>query len=410
MQRNVRWALCVMMFLQYMIWGAWYPDFSVYMEKTLGFSGIQSGVIYSLLNFGCMLAPFIAGQLADRYFAAQKLIAVLHLLGAVALFLAAKATAFSNLVLLMGLWAALYGPTLALTNSITFQHMPEAEEKFGLVRVWGTLGWIAVGWTLSGIVRKFGLFNGLGGADSLWLAGGLSVLLGLFAFALPHTPPAKKGTNPWAFLEAVKLMREPQVAVFIVISFVVSTELAFYYLLTGPFLAAIGVTQSQIPFWMSIAQMAEIGTMLALPWMLRHWGVRKTMLVGILSWPIRYAVFALYFGLPQGIVLAALTLHGLCYVCFFVVSFIYINQVATDDIRASAQGLITFVTLGLGMWLGNYFAGWVRDIFTTTVNGTSTVNWFYVFLLPLVITVLCAIVFLFTFKERREVAQAEQMA
>ncbi len=408
---NVRWALCVMMFLQYMVWGAWYPDFSVYLTKSaseggLGFTGTQAGVIYSLLNFGCMLAPFLAGQLADRYFASEKLIAVLHLGGAAALFLAAGTTGFGMLVVWMGLWSALYGPTLALTNSITFQHMPEAEEKFGLVRVWGTLGWIAAGWTLSGVVRKAGLFTGFGGSDSLWLAGGLSVILGLFAFALPHTPPAGKGSNPWAFLEALRLLRDPQVAIFVMVSFVVATELAFYYLLTGPFLASIGVVESEIPFWMSIAQLAEIGTMVALPWMLRNWGVRKTMLVGILSWPIRYGVFALYMGVPQGAVLAALTLHGLCYVCFVVVSFIYVNQVATDDIRASAQSMITFVTLGLGMWLGNYFAGWVRDMFTSAgAGGAPVVDWTKVFLLPLAITVVCAVAFLIAFKEKKAVAR-----
>lgn len=399
-----------MMFLQYMIWGAWYPVFSAYMEK-LGFSGIQIGVIYSLLPVGCMIAPFIGGQLADRYVATEKLLAVLHLVGGAILWAMARMNTYDSLWPLMFAWAFVYAPTLALTNSITFHHLPDAEKKFGLVRVFGTLGWIAAGFTLTGLRNVWsesGEMPGLGGADSLWLGGLISFLLGAFCFALPHTPPANTGDSPWAFLKALKLLRDPSFVFFIIIAFVVSTELPFFFQLTAPFLQTIGVSSENIPAVMSLAQIAEIGTMLALPWMLSHWGVRKTMALGIIAWPIRYAIFA--YGQPRWFVIAALAIHGVCYVCFFVVAYIYVNSVAAPDIRASAQAFIAFVLLGAGMYCGALFTGWVRDYYTTGVEGAQVVNYAKVFLVPTVLTTICAILFFIGFKDKKQPVQASYQA
>jgi len=392
MIQGLRWRLSVMMFLQYSIWGAWYPVFAVYL-KQLGYSGTQTGWIYSLLSLACMLAPFTAGQLADRYFATEKLLIVLHLIGGIVFLIAATVTDFNKLWPLMFAWAIVYAPTLALTNSLCFHHMPEAEKQFGLVRVWGTAGWIVIGWVLSGL-RETGLIAGLGGSDSLWVGGAMSFVLAAFSLALPHTPPARTGDNPWAFLSAFKLMRDSRFAIFIIISFVVSTELMFFYVLTSPFLETVGVSENAMPLTMSIAQFAEIGTMLALPLMLTKWGIRKTMVIGILSWPIRYAFFV--YGQPRSLVIASLVLHGLCYVCFFTVSQIYVNEVASPDIRASAQGLITFATLGAGLYVGSLFAGFIKDFYT--VGGEA--NYAKIFMVPLVLTLLCAVVFTLTFRER----------
>lgn len=400
MTTDVRWRLSAMMFLEYMIWGAWSPVLSAHLER-IGFTGIQSGWIYALLPLGCMIAPFAGGQLADRYVSTEKLLAGLHLGGGVLLCVMATTTTYQGVATFMFLWALLYAPTLALTNSITFHHLPDAEKKFGLVRVFGTLGWIGAGLALTGLRQVWpdGL-PGLGGADSLWLAAIASFALGLFSFALPHTPPTKTRTSPWAFLAALRLLRDPSFAVFILIAFVVSTELMFYYVLTAPFLQSIGVAPENVPAVMTLAQAAEIGTMLLLPWMLGRWGVRRTLAVGILAWPFRYAIFA--YGQPKWLVVAALTLHGICYVCFFVVCYIYVNSVATPDIRASAQAFITFVVLGVGMFVGSLFAGSVRDFFT--VGGTPAapeVDYTSVFLVPCVLTVLCAIVFFLAFRERK---------
>lgn len=413
MNSGVRWRLSVMMFFQYVVWGMWAPVLAAYLQrptsaKGLGFSGIEIGWIFALLPIGCMVAPFFGGQLADRTVATEKLLAVLHLLGGVFLCLLATSTSYNSFLLLMGAWAFVYAPTLALTNSLTFHHLPDAQNKFGLVRVFGTFGWIAAGLLLTTTRKVFP--NGLptlGGEDSLWLGGVFSFLLGIFCLALPHTPPQKKGGSPWAFLAALKMLRDPSFLLFIAIAFVVSTELQFYYVLTAPFLESIGIDKNNVPAVMTIAQTAEIGTMLALPFMLKKWGVRKTMALGILAWPIRYAVFA--YGQPKPLVIAALTLHGICYVCFFVVCYIYVNSVATPDIRASAQALITFVTLGVGMALGSVFSGFIKDYFTTGTGDAAITNYTKVFLVPCALTVLCALVFFIGFRDRRADIPAEGM-
>jgi nucleoside transporter len=366
------------------------------MGKALGFSDGQVGAIYALLPIGCMLAPFAAGQIADRYFPTDRLLAVLHLLGAAPLYVMATASSYDQVWWWMLAWALLFGPTLALTNSICFHHMPAAEGDFGLVRVWGTIGWIVVGLLLGVGLREWlpGVLGPLGGFDGMWLGAGLSVVMGLWCLVLPHTPPAAKGESPIAFLGALKMLKDPQFAVFLGIAFVVATELMFYFVLTGPFLYKVGVAAGSAPAWMSIAQAAEIGTMIALPAMLKKWGIRGTMMVGILAWPIRYAIFAL--GGPLWLVLASLSLHGLCYVCFFTASYIYVDQVAPPDIRHSAQGLIAFVLLGAGLVVGSWFAGFVSDYFRVG----DVVDYTRVFLVPLVLTVLCAVLFVAFFRQK----------
>ncbi|HEV8482871.1 MAG TPA: MFS transporter [Blastocatellia bacterium] len=400
---GIRWRLSLMMLLQYVVWGAWYPVYSAYLERR-GFTGSQMGWIYALLPLGSMIAPFIGGQLADRYFPTEKLLVAFHLAGGVVMMAAARATTFEQLLPLMALWSLLYAPTLALTNSITFHHLPDAEKKFGLVRVFGTIGWIAAAGMLSGLryiwPEEQGL-PGLGGADSLWLGGFFSLVLGLFCFAIPKTPPARSGASPWAFLSALKLLRDPQFVIFILIAFIVATEVMFFFVLTAPFLTTLGVSSRNMPWVMSIAQIAEIGMMVSLPWLLQRWGVRKTMAFGMLAWPIRYAIFA--YGQPKGLVIASLAIHGICYVCFFVVAYIYTNSVATPDIRASAQALITFVLIGAGMFMGSKFTGWIKDTYTTG----QTVDYTKVFLVPFVLTLIAAVAFFLAFRDRRATLQPE---
>jgi nucleoside transporter len=385
-----------MMLLEYMVWGAWYPDFSAYLGSVLRFSDGQVGNIYALLPIGCMVAPFFAGQIADRYVATDKLLGVLHLAGAVPLLAMASGAGYGQIWGWMIVWAMLYAPTLALTNSICFHHMPEAESEFSLVRVCGTIGWIVSGVLLGIVLREWAprALGQFGGFDGMWLAGGLSVVLGLYCFTLPATPPARKGDNPLAFLEAFRLVKDREFAIFLGLAFVVATELMFYFILTGPFLYAIGLPAGQAPAWMAIAQAAEIVTMIFLPWMLKNWGIRGTMAVGILAWPVRYAVFAI--GGPLWLVLASLSLHGICYVCFFTASYIYVDQVAGPEIRASAQALIAFVLLGAGLVVGSWFAGFVADLFP----GDYT----KIFSVPLALTIVCALVFVALFRPKKTAA------
>ncbi len=388
------------MFLQYAIWGAWAPVLSSYLLGDLGFSGSQVGWIYALLPLATIISPLIAGQVADRYLASEKVIAFLQLGGGVLLLFAARITEFDKLAVVMLFYCLLYAPTLALTNSVAMINMKDSEKEFGVIRVWGTLGWIAAGLMLTGW-RWFGETDALSAmqGDMLFLAGILSLVMGLQAFLLPHTPPQREGVSPWAFLESLKMLKVKDFAVFVGITFVVATELEFYYILTAPFLEseAIGISSRNIPAVMTIAQFAEIFVMaFFLSWSLKRYGMRRTLAIGVVAWPIRYIIFAI--GAPAWLVIASLALHGFCYVFFFVAAFIYVDKVAPPDIRASAQSLIAIIALGFGRFLGSLFAGWIRDVFTTDA-GT---NWRYVFLVPCALTIFCAVAFLLFFREESE--------
>jgi nucleoside transporter len=362
-------------------------------------------MIYSLLPLATIIAPFIAGQVADRYLASEKVLAGLQLAGGVFLILIAVTTAYGTMVWLMLVYCLLYAPTLALTNSIAFINLQNSEKEFGKVRVWGTIGWIAAGYLLTlwrlGAQSASGLaFKG----DMLLLAGIFSLIMGIQAFFLPHTPPRRDGVKPWAFLEALKMLKEKNFLIFIIISFVVATELMFYYILTAPFLtsAKIGVSPTILPWVMTIAQVAEIFVLaFLLPHLISRIGIRKILTLGILAWPLRYIIFAV--GQPPWLVIVSLALHGFCFVFFFAAAFIYVDTVAPRDIRHSAQSLITLVTYGVGNYIGSLFAGWVHDLFTKN----EVTNWTQVFLVPCFLTILCAFVFLVFFKERGAAQQAQ---
>jgi len=393
--------LGIMMLLQYAIWGAWAPVLSMYLTE-LGFSGKAIGMVYSLLYLACIITPIIGGQFADRWVPTQYVVALLHCVSGLLMWFAAGAKEANGLWPLMLVAGLAYAPTLALTNSLAFKHLTNTERQFGSVRVFGTIGWIIAGvlltqWRLGGLGFA-GLRAWPDQSDCLVMAAVFSFALAVFALVLPHTPPTKEATNPWAFLEARKMLRNPSFLAFIVIAFVVATELQFYYILTAPFLQSLGIDQAQVPRLMTIAQVAEIFVMaIALPIVLPRLGVGKTLAIGVISWPIRYVIFAI--GGPVWLVVGSLALHGLCYVFFFTVSMVYVDNVASDGIRHSAQSLITLVTLGLGNYVGSFFTGFVKDYFTTGTGDAAVTNWQMVFVIPIVLTVLCALAFLLFFKE-----------
>lgn len=395
--------LFIMMFLQYAIWGAWYPVFSAYLQNNLGFDGTQVGIMYGLLSLATIITPFIGGQLADRYFPTQYVIAAFHIIGGVLLLVISKIEVYQPMVWLFFIYCLLYAPTIGLTNSLTFIHLSDSEREFGWIRVGGSIGWIVIGLVLSGWRVLANDIQALSlNGDMLLLAGAVSLLMGLYALTLPHTPPNKEKQNPFAFLEAIKMMKNKSFAIFIIINFIVSTELMFYYVLTGPFLVSdkIGVSSDLLAGVMVIAQIAEILVMaLLLPYFLPKYGIRKTLVVGILAWPIRYIIFAI--GAPAWLVIASLALHGFCYVFFFTASQIYVDTVAPKDIRASAQSLIILVTIGLGMYLGSFFAGWIQNVFSVrgAAGNIVSTNWVGVFMVPFALTILAAIAFLLSFKE-----------
>lgn len=403
---NVKIRLGIMMFLQYAIWGAWAPVLSAYLKDTLGFSGFQFGVIYSLLPLATIIAPFIGGQVADRYFASQKLVGFLQLIGGALLLIISNVKEYRLMMWLMLFYCLLYAPTLALTNSIAFVNLKNSEKDFGIIRVWGTIGWIVAGLGLMGWRFAAKSFEPIAfGGDTFLLAGIFSLIMGIQSFTLPHTPPKKEAVKPWAFLEAIKMMKDKNFLIFIIIAFVVATELMFYYILTAPFLTSekIGLSEAAVPGVMVIAQVAEIFVLaILLPHLITRVGIRNILVIGVLAWPARYIIFAI--GKPAWLVIASLSLHGFCFVFFFAAAFIYVDMVAPRDIRHSAQSLIILVTYGIGNYLGSLFAGWIHDHFTLE----KVTNWTAVFLVPCVLTILCAFAFLLFFKPKRKTVPSEQ--
>ncbi|GIV10370.1 MAG: nucleoside permease [Fimbriimonadales bacterium] len=399
-------SLAVMMFLQYAIWGTWSVALSGYLENDLGFSGQGLAFIYNALPLMSLIVPFTAGQVADRFMPAQRALALFHLLGGGLLIALAFQRELMPMTALMLGYAFFYAPTLALSNSVAFRNLRDPEIEFGPIRVWGTIGWIAANLAVTYARVNFGSLQ-WGLIDVFALAGGVSILTALACLALPHTPPAKEASDPLAFTKAFSLLRDPNYRVFFIIALIVATELPLYYVLTFPFLqsagAVVGITKENLPSWMTIAQIAEIFTIaFMLPAVLPLWGVRKTMLLGIFAWPARYAVFALAWAFHQTapwtvwLAVASLALHGFCYVFFFVVAFIYTDMIAPRDVRSSAQALINVAVLGVGMLIGGFFAGWLKDYFTQ--DGVT--NYTQVFLVPTVITIIAGIAFAVLFREK----------
>lgn len=407
MSWSVKWRVSAMMFLQYAIWGAWAPFLWTYLADSQKIPAAQVGFIFGLLALACILAPFTGGQIADRWVPTQKFLGVAHLIGGICLVQAARAHGFMPVTLWMGGFALVYAPTLALTNSLGFHHIGD-EKTFGKIRVWGTIGWICAAFMLTGW-RYLGLAAGV--ADCLMLSGVLSLIMGVFCFFLPHTPPAKdNAADPWAFREAFVLLKNKNFFIFMAIAFVVTTELQFYYGPTEAFLKQVLlIPGDKTPMVLAVAQMAEI---IAMAFVLRHalrnWGVRKTLAIGTIVWPMRYIVFALApygpLAVMKPLVIASLTLHGLGYTFFFVASQIYVDMVAPNDIRASAQSLLALVTLGVGTWLGSQFTGFIMGYFHPATNN---LNWTPFFMVPCALTVLCAIAFLLFFRDVKAEAKVQ---
>ena len=393
---GLRVNLSVMMFLQFAVWGAWFVVLGVYLEKGLGFSGTQIGNIYGTMALGGILAPMLIGQIADRYFSSEKLMAFLHLAGAGMLYLMAQIKDPTQFYVVTLVYALLYSSTLVLANSITFTHVPDGARDFPRVRVLGTLGWIVanliVGFVLPLFYTKPDQTH-----LPLLLAAGFSAVLGVTSFFLPHTPPTGKVGEAFPALRAVGLLKSPSFAVFFGVSFVITIVLAFYYTFTGNYLNdstlprlpneinlhffKIGMTVATI---MTIGQWAELVLLPFLPWFLRVMGMKWVIAVGMLAWGVRYLLFALGAegDVSAWVVIGSLALHGVCFDFFFAAGFIYVDNEAPKEIRASGQALFTFLTYGVGMWLGNMLSGYVVDHYTTGPENSPIRNWYAIWLIP----------------------------
>lgn len=396
--------LSVMMFLQYAIWGIWAPILGVYLGGMPAFQladgsadFFKIGLIYMSMPIASIIGPFIGGQIADRYFAAQRFLGVSQILGGVLLLLVTQATSFAGVFVGMLAYNLIYAPTIALTNSITFQHWPN--ERFSRIRVWGSIGWIVIGLAFSFVwMKSLGhLFHEPRMADCLYIAAALSIVYGLYSFLLPHTPPSKQSGNPLAFLEAVGMLRNPAFAIMAAISFLVAIELQLYFVWGGPFLnKAAGVAEDNVLGVLSIGQICEMVMMVLLPLALRKYGFRVTMAIGIAAWALRDFVFAL--GLPTPVIIGAVALHGVGFAFFFTTIFMFADAIAPKDIKSSAQAFLASVTIGCGMLVGSLLAGPI----TSALDG----NWQKVYMVPAILLGTCFVVFLLGFRPKQDEAPA----
>jgi nucleoside transporter len=416
---NLRLRLAAMMFLEYAVWGAWTPILALTLGNRLNATGAEIGTVYSVLWIACIFVPFIGGQLVDRLMPSQVFLAIAAAVCAGSAWMMSQQQTIGGLILWMSVWSIAFAPTLGITNSIAFHHLSqsgeserEQERDFAVIRTAGTIGWIVAGFLLSWYLStKPDLPKGQWRPyEEFQLAAVFAVLLIIVAGLLPNTPPSREAKNPWAFAKAFGLFRTVAgFAAFMVISFIVSTEFQFFYLLSAPFLSDAGVTDSLVPVTKTISQVFEIVALaLFLPISLRLWGMRTTLVLGVLAWPLRYIIFSI--GQPLWLVILSLAFHGIGFAFVFITSQIYVDRVAPRDIRASAQSLLTLVTLGLGNWAGTLFSGWLKDHYTRFVPNPANpaeqipgpVNWTMVFIVPAVICIVCAIAFWFTFREPKE--------
>ncbi len=357
--------LGIMMFLQFFVWGAWYVTVGNYMKAHGMFDEVAWA--YTVGPIAAIISPFFLGIIADRFFATERVLGVMHLLGAAAIFLAPTASADPQLFILVLLAHMLcYMPTLGLTNTLTFHNIVNQEREFPIIRVFGTIGWIAANW----VVSKG--FHADETATQFYVTAAAGALLGLFSFTLPHTPPPAAGkkiaVRDILGLDALQLLKSPSFAVFIVSSFLICIPLAAYYAYAPVFAGSVGI--QDVAFTMSFGQISEIFFMLIMPLLFVRLGVKWMLAVGMLAWVVRYGLFAAAdAGDVVWMVVLGILLHGICYDFFFVTGFIYTDKKCSKEIRGQAQGLLVLVTQGLGLGIGAQVMGRIVAAFTPADAG-----------------------------------------
>jgi nucleoside transporter len=396
MSTAIRIKLSIMMFLEFFIWGAWFVTLGTYLLHNLNASGTQVGVAFLTQSIGAIVAPFIVGLIADRYFSAQKILGVLHLAGALLLWRASSSPDFNSFYPNILTYMVLYMPTLALVNSIAFRQMQNPQKEFAQVRVLGTLGWIVAGLTIGWL--NWEQTNSL--QATFLMAAGAAAILGVFSFTLPATPPVKSGQSSsigdLLGFEAIGLLKNRSYLIFFLASIAICIPLAFYYGFTNPFLNEVGMKGAAAI--QSMGQVSELLFMLAIPLFFSKLGVKKMLAIGMGAWVLRYVFFAYGNGADNyWMLIAGIVLHGVCYDFFFVTGQIYTDNLAGERFKSSAQGFITLATYGVGMLIGTLLSG---DIFDKHTLAGGAHDWRMIWLIPAGIAAVVLVLFLLFFRER----------
>ena len=402
MNLSVRLKLSSMMFLNFFVWGIWFVTMGTYLIKgNIGATGEQTGAAYGTQCLGAIIAPFIIGLIADKFFAAQKILGVLHLAGAGVLYFISSQTGFASFYSLLLIYMIIYMPTLALVNAISLKQVTNAEKEFSGIRMWGTIGWIAAGLIIGALAWEK---DPASLSITYKVAAIISLLLGVGSFFLPDTPPPKAGQKVTVSevlgLDAIKILKDKNYLVFFVASILICIPLAFYYGQANLYLNEVGMVGAAGK--MTLGQVAETVFLFLMPFFFVRFGIKQMLLIGMIAWVLRYLLFA--YGDNGGglwMLYTGIILHGICYDFFFVTGQIYTDQKAGPHVRSSAQGLITLATYGLGMYIGFYMAGVIVDKYLLP-DGTH--NWKAIWLIPCAFAAGISLLFVLLFKNDKKTA------
>tara|TARA_B100000073_G_scaffold84766_2_gene65462 strand:+ start:569 stop:1780 length:1212 start_codon:yes stop_codon:yes gene_type:complete len=397
MSFKVSVQLSLLMFFQFFIWGAWFVTMGTFLSQEFNSSGSELSLAYETQSIGAIIAPFIIGLIADKYFAAQKVLGTIHLFGAFLLYNAGISENFSFFYPYILIYMLLYMPTLALANSVAFRQMKDPSKEFAPIRIFGSIGWI-----IAGLLIGYFSWESLNTLkNTFYMSSFISLILGVYSFTLPNTPPIieknkNKTMSEIIGLDALKLLNDKAYLVFFIASILICIPLAFYYQHANQFLNEIGMEAAAAK--MTLGQISEVLFLSLLPFFIKRFGFKSTLIVGILAWGLRYLLFSLGAdGINSWMLILGIVLHGICYDFFFVSGQIYTNLKCKPEYKSSAQGLITLATYGLGMLIGFRIAGYLTDLYVITDGH----DWEKIWIQPSIFSFVILILFIFTFRNEQ---------